>query len=393
MTHRNLLSQLLILFWTLALLSLTPPVYAFMDQFIDPKDGALDMSRWLVERKGFLPIPLFVSDPAVGYGLGAGLAFFHKSDEEIEVKKKKSENEMLSLPPSISFAAGAYTENDSWMLGGGHFGSWKKDHIRYLGAVGGADINLKFYGLDNDSSLDQNPLEFNIGGLFLLQDIGFRVNDSPFLVGGRYSFLNADITIKGLEEPQDAPDVPAESSDSVSDSGLAVFVRYDSRDNIFSPSKGHQLQFQVTRYDETIGGDFNYTYTKAATHSWWQVMNNLVFGLRLDGRFVDGEAPFWGLPFVQMRGIPSLRYQGRNVFVTEIEPRWDITYRWSAVGFAGIGWTADEIYELGDYDGETAYGLGFRYLAARRMGLRVGLDVARGPEDTVVYISVGSAWR
>ncbi len=30
--------------------------------------------------KGFLPIPLFISDPAVGYGLGAGLAFFHKSD-------------------------------------------------------------------------------------------------------------------------------------------------------------------------------------------------------------------------------------------------------------------------------------------------------------------------
>ena len=44
------------------------------------------MSQWLVERKGFLPLPFFTSDPAVGYGLGAGPAFYHKSDEEIEEK-------------------------------------------------------------------------------------------------------------------------------------------------------------------------------------------------------------------------------------------------------------------------------------------------------------------
>lgn len=384
---------LLLVISVLILLTQAIGAHAFMDQFLDPKDGALDMSQWLVERKGFLPIPLFISDPAVGYGIGAGLAFFHKSDEDIKAKKEKNEDEMLSLPPSISFAAGAYTESDSWLMGGGHFGSWKKDHIRYLGALGGADINLKFYGSENDSPLDQNPLEFNIGGLFLVQDIGFRINDSNFFVGSRYMLLNADITIKGLDDPQDGPEVPKEPFDSVTDSGLALFARYDSRDNIFSPNHGHQAQLQVTRYDDAIGGDFNYTSTKIATHSWWQAMNNLVFGLRLDGRFADGDAPFWGLPYIQMRGIPSLRYQGQNVFVAEIEPRWDITYRWSVVGFTGIGWTADEIYELGDYDGEVAYGLGFRYLAARRMGLRLGLDVARGPEDTVVYISVGSAWR
>ena len=390
---RNSLRQLMVMIVIVVLFSFSIPAHAFMDQFIDSQDGALDMSKWLVERKGFLPIPLVVSDPAVGYGLGAGLAFFHKSEEDIKKAKQKKEDEMLSLPPSISFAGGVYTENESWLLGAGHFGSWKKDRIRYLGAVGGADINLKFYGLGEENALDQNPLEFKIDGLFLLQDVGFRVSDSRFFLGGRYTYLGADIEIKGLEDPAGAPETPDVASDSVKDSGFAVFARYDNRDNIFSPNNGHQLQLQVTRYDETFGGDFNYTYTKAATHSWWQIVDDLVLGLRLDGRFVSGDAPFWGLPFVQMRGIPSLRYQGENVFVTEVEPRWDFTKRWSAVGFAGIGWTAAEIYELGDYDGEVAYGLGFRYLVARRMGLRAGLDVARGPEDTVVYVSMGSSWR
>lgn len=277
-------------------------------------------------------------------------------------------------------------------MAGGHFGSWKKDSIQYLGAVGGADINLKFYGLGADSSLDQNPLEFNIGGLFFLQDLKFRVKESNFFLGGQYIFLNADVEIKGLEDPEGTSDVPSEATELVKDSGLAFTASFDNRDNMFSPNHGHELQLRITRCDQVIGGDYNYTSTKAATHSWFQMLNNLVLGVRLDGRFVRGEAPFWGVPFIQMGGIPSLRYQGENVFVPEVEPRWDITNRWSAVGFAGIGWTSEELSELWDDEGEIAYGLGFRCLAARRMGLRVGLDVARGPEDTVFYLSVGSAW-
>jgi hypothetical protein len=27
------------------------------------------------------------------------------------------------------------------------------------------------------------------------------------------------------------------------------------------------------------------------------------------------------------------------------------------------------------------------------LGLHVGIDIARGPEDTVVYLQVGSAWN
>jgi hypothetical protein len=38
-------------------------------------------------------------------------------------------------------------------------------------------------------------------------------------------------------------------------------------------------------------------------------------------------------------------------------------------------------------------GGGMRYLIARRLGLQAGFDVARGPEDTVFYLTVGSAWR
>jgi hypothetical protein len=39
-----------------------------------------------------------------------------------------------------------------------------------------------------------------------------------------------------------------------------------------------------------------------------------------------------------------------------------------------------------------AGGVGFRYRIARQLGLDVGIDVARGPEDAIYYIQFGHAW-
>ncbi|MCK5278158.1 MAG: hypothetical protein KAK04_06455 [Cyclobacteriaceae bacterium] len=37
-------------------------------------------------------------------------------------------------------------------------------------------------------------------------------------------------------------------------------------------------------------------------------------------------------------------------------------------------------------------GTGFRYLFADSLGLKMGMDIARGPEDWAIYIVVGSSW-
>ena len=56
------------------------------------------------------------------------------------------------LPPSVSAFGGAYTINGTWMVGGGHFAFWKKDHIRYRVGGGYGSINMDFYGLGTSSS-------------------------------------------------------------------------------------------------------------------------------------------------------------------------------------------------------------------------------------------------
>ena len=109
-------------------------------QFRDPLDGRFDASTFLVENAyGFLPVPIIITDPAVGGGLGMVGLFFHESEEQQEQRLKalrESEDGVrYLLPPSVSAVAGAYTGNDSWFTGGGHMGFFKQGAIRYLSLI------------------------------------------------------------------------------------------------------------------------------------------------------------------------------------------------------------------------------------------------------------------
>jgi len=89
--RRNLLVVFLFAVVSLSLLQLSTYVHAgsFMDKFIDPKDGKFDTSDWLLHHRGFLPVPVIITEPAVGYGGGAALLFFHQSmDEKIAPNSK-----------------------------------------------------------------------------------------------------------------------------------------------------------------------------------------------------------------------------------------------------------------------------------------------------------------
>ncbi len=45
-----------------ALLGPLPAAASFFDQFIDPLDGQLDASTWLIDNRGFLPVPIIITE-------------------------------------------------------------------------------------------------------------------------------------------------------------------------------------------------------------------------------------------------------------------------------------------------------------------------------------------
>jgi hypothetical protein len=96
---------------------------------------------------------------------------------------------------------------------------------------------------------------------------------------------------------------------------------------------------------------------------------------------------------VEMRGILSNRYQGQDALSVEAELRWDLTSRWSLLGFLGSGWAAED--GMGDFvfnQGHVAGGTGFRYLISRVFRIRTGMDFAWSDEDFAFYFTTGTAW-
>ena len=125
---------------------------------------------------------------------------------------------------------------------------------------------------------------------------------------------------------------------------------------------------------------------------YWQFGESFVLGARAEFDGADGDIPFYAVPFIDLRGIPALRYQGENVLVGEVEARWAFHPRISAVGFLGIGKAADSVSDISDATSRVTQGIGIRYFVARKLGMHVGIDAAKGPEDTHYYLTMGSAW-
>ena len=354
------------------------------DSMFDPEDGQFDASEYLASAKGFLPVPIIITEPAVGFGLGLAVAYFH-APKELDPEEHSHHG-----PPSISIGFGAYTENDTYLYGGAHMGVWKDDHIRYTGAVAKVNINMAFYVDDRDENvLDNTGIDFNINGSFLFQQAQFRLKESNWWLGANYVYVTADNTFglgeilpPGLPDPQFSFDLAA----------LGAFVLYDGRNTVFTPSKGLAAKLEYKNFGETWGGDFDYDNYKASLFHYTPFGDYSSLGLRLVGETVSGDIPYFSYPFVSLRGIPAMRYQGESALVAEAEYLWGVTPRWSMVFFGGVGKTTTINEFRGKGQTVGAGGLGFRYRLARKLGLQAGVDLARGPEDTSIYLTVGSAW-
>ncbi|RKZ15487.1 hypothetical protein DRQ53_08915 [bacterium] len=351
---------------------------------IDSQDGKLDVSEYLASSQGLLPVPIIISEPAVGFGVGLAVAYFH-SRKEMDATKHSHQG-----PPSMSVGFGAITENGTYLYGGAHIGVWKADHIRYVGALAKANINMTFYtDAESDGRKLSDGIQFNIDGNIVLQQIQFRLKESNWWLGTNYLFVDAMNTFKlPAVLPPELPDPQFDFNLA----GLGIFAQYDSRNSIFTPTQGLSAKLEYKNYGDSWGSDFNFNRYKGSLLHYTRLGDYSSLGLRLAGETVSGDTPFFGYPFIFMRGIPAMRYQGESAITGEAEYLWGITPRWVLSLFGGAGGTSD-INSLA-IRGQTvgAGGLGFRYRLARKLGLQAGVDIARRPEDTSIYIVVGSAW-
>lgn len=351
----------------------------------DDPDGAQAGSPKL----RILPVPIFLTEPAIGRGLGVSLVLIHPRREtetvltRVDVPDTGVELSDGQLePPDVTAVFGAYTEDDTWVAGVVHAASWRADRLRYVGALMATNVNATVYLLDR-------PVGFNSRGEFLLQSLSARVGSSRLFLGGKAKLNRSDTGLR-LDLGGDGP-IEVGLGDTT-DVGVAVQGFFDSRDTTFTPSRGRFLRLDVWRHDTSFGGNFDYWKGSMKALSFHPLGGSTVLGLRFEGAAASGDPPFWGYPWITMRGIPAMRYQDERVVAAEAEIRWNVASRWAVVGFAGGGATDGDLAQFESQGSLWAGGAGVRYLFAEDLGLWIGADIARGPEEDVWYIQVGHAW-
>jgi len=340
------------------------------------------MSEWLLNQKGFLPVPIIITEPAVGYGGGVGALFFRQSIAEAEAKAQETGR---LAPPDIYALGGAATENGTWAGFGGGMVSFADDKYRWRGALARLSVNLDFFGPGGKLV----PLGYTLDGWGSVQQGMLRLGQSDVWLVARWNY--ADLNSRFDFENGTAEFGTLERAKRIS--GLGVSVEVDTRDNIFTPSRGWTGSLDATFYDPGWGSDTHWQSYRAHAFAYWPIGKSIVLAGRLDGRAVSGDTPFYALPFVELRGVPVARLQDQKTAVVETEVRWNVTPRWAAIGFIGAGRAWGTFSDFSNGTDTVSKGVGFRYLVARRLGMYVGMDWAWSTQDHAFYIQVGSAWR
>lgn len=349
-------------------------------KFRSPEDGWLDVSAFLDEKWGFVPLLVPITEPAVGYGGALGLMFIGKPSEEGRAGFNR---------PSLTAAMGLLTENGTWGGGAADLRQWMDDRLQTLVVALHASVNLDFHGIGSSGELADHPLAYNLqptGGLVRAKYRLWR--SSRVWAGLGYQLAEAEVS---FDAPPETPGLPAFDG-TTRLGGLTPSLTYDSRDSIFTPGRGTYVEASASFYGRALGGEDSFERAALVAMHFVPFGARWALGVRGDLDLSFGDVPFYLRPYVSLRGAPVLRYQGEHAAGVEAELRFQFWKRFSLVGFAGTGGAWTDLDSFEKTQSVTTGGGGFRYELARRYKLHMGIDVAFGPDGAAFYVQVGSAW-
>jgi hypothetical protein len=347
-------------------------------RFFDPEDGQLDLSYFLEDPRGFLPIPIVVTEPAIGYGGGIAGMF---------LRPRREEGDEGWARPDISGVGAFGTQNGTWGAFGGDSSRWLDGRLRTLAGAATGRINLDFYGLGSaPSSVDQG-VRYSLQFTGAVGQANWQLAPkSPWAAGVRYVYANVDPSTDSVLSQALADRV------RVTISAPTAVVEFDTRDNVFTPTRGVYSESSLLASRQTLGASDDFEQFQQVLIGWYPLAPKVTLAARANYEWTSDGTPFFLRPYLQLRGVPAMRYQGDQAASLEVEGRWQFIGRWSLVAFGGAGTARTSRGAFAATQDVGSGGMGFRYELASKFGLHAGVDVAHSPGTTAVYLVVGNAW-
>jgi outer membrane protein assembly factor BamA len=328
------------------------------------------------QAKGsWVPVPIPVANPTVGTGLIGAVLYLHPTSTQNPDE-----------PAAMSGAGVLYTDSDSWFIGAFHDDYWLNDRLRFKAAVGTGNFNLKYYGIGSDSIFKQYPVDYNIRPNISQLQLLVRLSaNSNWFLGARHLFTSGEITFKFSQFWDLLPDV----SGVLTTSSLGGVASYDSRNNTLYPTSGQFFEAVYSRDDSAWGSDFEFNKLSAFYNYYFDLADGITLATRGFVSSADGNAPFYMLPTLNMRGFATGRYQDKAAVSGHLEWRHKFRPRWGYVVFTEFGSTGSSVGNAFNKKPVKTIGAGIRWQAVASKSLNLGIDFAFSDDDQALHIQVG----
>lgn len=324
------------------------------------------------------PVAFYTPETAFGFG-GLGIGNFWLKGEDKETR-----------PSSIQLGA-SYTTK-SQVLIYAPFEFYKHDERwRLLGEVGFYKYFYNFYGVGIDAmEEDEETYEvtFPRVRLSLLREIV-----PNFSIGVGYEldvFTNLKVEEGGILE---ASNVSGKRDGTVSNVGLQAI--YDTRDNIFFPTKGFYLQGNFFTSAKFLGSSFSYSKFELDNRYYQKVGKKQVIAANFFIASSTENTPFYDLYYLgskRTRGFNNRRFQDNSEVTLAAEYRFPIAGRFGGAAFGSTATVAPNLGETLKSVYKPAAGVGVRYVINKRDGVRIRADYGMSAEGGNFYFTIKEAF-
>jgi len=282
-----------------------------------------------------------------------------------------------------------------------------------FGEVGYFKYNFFFYGIGNDQPVDfverydyEFPrLRFNL----------LRLVRSNTYMGATLAY--DDIDIVGVDPAGQLVDGTITGSQGGRYTQLGWMTIFDSRDNIFFPSKGEYIVSELAASNKLVASDFEFIrytidaskyipinwnkvrygydpYTSESSPTKINLRHTLAVQFYAQSNW--GDPPFDQLARLgganRMRGFYEGRFRDKHLWLTQMEYRAFLAWRIGVSAHAAFGMVAPTISQYSFANGRFTYGGGMRFAIDKKEKINFRLDYGRGKYGSNFYVTVGEAF-
>ena len=335
-----------------------------------------------LRKESLFPLPIIYYTPETGWAGGVSLFSTFRTKGQTKLSR-----------PSQAQVGFAYTQrkqllfylpfqifpgNQKWQL---------------YGELGYYRYTYQFFGIGNETSIaDKENYDVNFPRIRVNL---LRLVKPHHYIGLRYWWDDYRIVQTQKNRLLEIGNISGYKGGVISGTGL--IYNFDSRDNLFYPTKGIWAEAEVFLNQRSLGSDFNFTRTSLDIVYYRSLSKRSVLASNLWFAFLNGDVPFQQLAFIggpkKMRGFFEGRLRDKNLWMAQTEYRLSLPKRFGWVAFIAIGSVSPTPINLFTQKTHFTYGSGIRFAISKKDQVNIRLDVAGNELGEIApYLTVKEAF-